>query len=94
MTKQLSTICTISLYTQTEQDEADTWSECEVIQPTICGGVGAQPDLCSLLDLPILQDEVECAFSRVKKEAAPGKDGISFRMMNTTACLELVGGLV
>ena len=58
---------------QTEQDEADTCSECEVVQPTICGGVGAQPDLCSLFDMPILQDEVDCAFSRVKKQAAPEK---------------------
>ena len=39
--------------------------------------------------MPILQDEVDCAFSRVKKEAAPGKDGISFRMMNTTALRDL-----
>ena len=31
--------------------------------------------------MPILQEEVDLAFSRVKKEAAPGKDGISIRMM-------------
>ena len=74
---------------QTEQDEADTCSEFEAVQPTICGGDGAQSDLCSLLDMPILQDEVDCAFSRVKKEAAPGKDGISFRMMSTTALRDL-----
>ena len=74
---------------QTEQDEADTCSEFEAVQPTICGGDGTQFDLCSLLDMPILQEEVDCAFSWVKKEAAPGKDGISFRMMNTTALRDL-----
>ncbi len=39
--------------------------------------------------MPILQDEVDFAFSQVKKDAAPGKDGISFRMMNTTALRDL-----
>ena len=47
---------------QTEQDEADTCSEFEAVQPTMCGGDGAQSDLCSLLDMPILQEEVDCAF--------------------------------
>ena len=74
---------------QTEQDEADTCSEFEAAQPTICGVDGAKSDLCSLLDMPILQDNVDCAFSRVEKEAALGKDGISFRMMNTTAVRNL-----
>ena len=41
---------------QTEQDEADTCSEFEAVQPMICGGDGAQSDLCSLLDMPIFQD--------------------------------------
>ena len=44
----------------------------------MCGGDGTQSDLCSLLNMPILQDEVDYAFSRVKKEAASGKDDISF----------------
>ena len=58
-------------------------SEFEAVHSMMCGGDGAQFDLCSLLDMHILQDEVDCAFSRVKKEAAPGKDWISFQMMNT-----------
>ena len=45
-------------------------------------GENFQSDLSSRLDMPILQDEVDLAFSRVKKEAAPGKDGISFKMMS------------
>ena len=51
---------------QTEQDEADTCIEFEAVQPTICGGDGAQSNLCSLLDMPVLQDKVNCAFSWVK----------------------------
>ena len=31
--------------------------------------------------MPILQEEVDLAFSQVRKEAALGKDGISLRMM-------------
>ena len=74
---------------ETEQDEVDTRSEFKAVQPMMCGGDGAQFDLCSLLDMPILQDEVDCAFSWMKKEAAPTKDGISFRMMNTTTLGDL-----
>ena len=60
---------------ETEQGESDgPW-------PTVGSGGDLQSDLSSQLDMPILQDEVDLAFSRVKKEAAPGKDGVSFQMM-------------
>ena len=35
--------------------------------------------------MPLLQEEVDCAFSRVKKEAAPGKDG-SYLPTNDDCC--------
>ena len=55
----------------------------------MCGGDGAQSDLCSLLNMPVLQDEMGCAFSWVKIEAAPGKNGISFQMMDTAILRDL-----
>ena len=36
---------------QTEHNELDTCSEFEAVQLTMCGGGGAQSDLCSLLDI-------------------------------------------
>ena len=62
----------------TELCEVDFGNASNVLQPTMCNGDGPQPDLSSRLDMPILQDEVDVTFSRVKKETAPGKDGISF----------------
>ena len=72
------------LGSEIEQGELDTGGETEVLRPLVCNGDNFQSDLSSQLDMPIyiLQDEVDLAFSRVKKEAALGKDGISFQMMS------------
>ena len=74
---------------ETELCEADSGDASNVLQPTMCSRDGPQPDLSSRLDMPILQDEVDVAFSRVKKEAAPGKDGISYRMMTAAGLRDL-----
>ena len=39
--------------------------------------------------MPLLQEEVDRAFSWVKKEAAPGKDGISLQMMTAAVLRDL-----
>ena len=64
------------------QGESYTGGETEVLRPSVCNGDNFQSDLNGRLDMPILQDEMDLAFSRVKKEAAPGKDGISFQIMS------------
>ena len=65
---------------ESELSEFDTGGKFDdVLQPMMQSGDGLQLDLSSQLDVPPLQKEVNCAFSRVKKEAAPGKDGISLQ---------------
>ena len=73
----------------TELCKVDSGDASNVLQPTMCSGHGPQPDLSNRLDMPILQDEVDVAFSRVKKEAAPGKDGISYRMMTAAGLRDI-----
>ena len=79
-----------ALGSKTEQGESDTGGEFDVLWPSVCNGDDYQLDLSSQLDMPILQDEVDLAFSQVKKEAAaPSKDGISFQMMTVDVLRDL-----
>ena len=50
------------------QREADTGGEFGVLQPTMYSGDGSQRGMSGQMDMPIFQDEVDCAFSWVKQE--------------------------
>ena len=56
------------LGSETEQGESDAGGEFDVLQLSGCSGDDFQSDLSSRLDMPILQDEVDLVFSRVKKK--------------------------
>ena len=64
---------------ETEQGGPNIGDESDVLWPTVCSGDSIQSELSSRLDMPILQEEVNLVFYWVRKEAAPGKDGISFK---------------
>ena len=77
------------LGSETEQGQSDTGGEFDVLRLSGCSGDDFQSDLSSWLDMPILQDEVDLVFSPGEKEAAPGKDGISFQMMTADVLRDL-----